>query len=483
MRLGLEQMLRQELRLTPQLILQMKLLQVSTIELEQLIEAELQENPALERADDQSEQPGPTEAPEVQPAPSESATADAQSAEPALPEGDANFDVKPGEEYSVADLLPEEGATMPLPSSGSESQESAVELAVGPESSLHDALMPRLRATLNDEDADLAEFIIDSLNEDGFLTMTEEEIAQSQEMELERVKAVLFAVQRLEPGGIGCRDARESFLVQLEMAGYDPASLERKLLNDYWDLLMKKQTAKVARLCGVSEEDVRAAIGTILRLEPRPARRFAGGAPAYVTPDFSVEWRGDRLVVVPNDETFPRLRLSRRYVDMLRDPKAFPKDQVEFAKQKFQRALMFLRGIESRRKTLHKLVEIVVEEQRGFFTHGREHLKPATLRQAADRLGVHASTVSRAIAGKYVETTYGIFALSYFFKAGSGDKSRTSIKGRIQAIVDAEDKSCPLSDDDICTKLKAEGIEISRRTVAKYRAELSIAGAADRKGF
>jgi len=471
--------LRQEMRVTQQLILQMKLLQVSALDLEQLVRQELEENPALEQADpDDPSSDEATPLPEAEPA-----TPTPADQEQTLPDTHSNFEISPGDEYSIAELLPEDGGPAPSAGASGEQRESAIELTAGPESSLHDTLMPRLRAGLSDDDAAVAEFIIDSIDEDGFLTMSDEEIAATLETDVERVRSVLFVVQRLEPGGIGCRDARESFLVQLELAGSDPASLECKLLRDHWDLLIKKQTARVAKLCGVAEDEVRQAIQAILRLEPRPARRFAAGMPAYVAPDFSVEWQEDRLVAVPNDETFPRLRLARRYQDILRDPKSYPREQVEFARLKFQRALMFLRGIESRRRTLQKLVEVVIEEQHNFFVHGREHLKPATLRQAADRLGVHASTVSRAIAGKYVETTFGIFPLAYFFKAGTKDRSRTSIKGRVQAIVEAEDKANPLNDDGICDRLKTEGIEISRRTVAKYRAELRIPGATERRQF
>ncbi len=471
--------LRQELRVTQQLILQMKLLQVSALDLEQLIRQELEENPALEQAE-------PDELPADEPtltAESEPAATTPTNQEPGLAESSSNFEISPGDDYSIADLLPEDGVPTPSFGPAGEQHETALEQTPGPESSLHDSLMPQLRASLNGQDSSIAEFIIDSIDEDGFLTMTPEEIAEALETDVERIRSVLFVVQRLEPGGIGCRDARESFLVQLELAGYDPASLECKLLRDYWDLLVKKQTARIAKLCGVTEDDVRQAIGTILRLEPRPARRFAAGMPAYVAPDFSIEWQEGRLVAVPNDETIPRLRLARRYQEILRNPRAYPKEQVDFARLKFQRALMFLRGIESRRRTLQKLVEAVIEDQHDFFVNGRDHLKPATLRQAAGRLGVHPSTISRAIAGKYVETDFGIFPLSYFFKAGTKDKSRTSIKGRIQAIVDAEDKSNPLSDDEICNRLKAEGIDISRRTVAKYRAELRIPGANERRQF
>jgi RNA polymerase sigma-54 factor len=487
MRLGIGVDLKQqlEMRLTPQLILQMKLLQVSALDLEQMVREELEKNPALEESDGS---PGTLEAdvvasvsesvPEVSaPAPSETA--------PAPETNETPIETRPGEEYSIGELMPDDGwsPSAHVNVGTDDDQTSAADLAAGPAQSLVDCLMPRLRSVLNEEDAVVAEYVIESLDDDGFLTMTDEEIAQQKEIEVEHLRSILYAIQRLEPGGIACHDRRESFLVQLELAGVDPASLERKLLTDHWDLLVKKQTARIAKLCGVTEDEVRRAVQRLLTLETRPARCFSPGTPDYVSPDFSVEWQDEKFVATANDERFPRLRLSQRYVEILKSPKDYSPEQVQFARDKLQRALMFLKGIESRRRTLKRLVELIIEQQHEFFLHGKQHLKPATLREAADVIGVHASTVSRAIAGKYLETNQGIFSFGYFFKAGAGTKSRTSIKQKIQAIVDAEDKGHPLSDDEICSKLKLEQINISRRTVAKYRAELGVPGCNDRKSF
>jgi RNA polymerase sigma-54 factor len=485
MNLGLHLTMRQEMRLTPQLILQMKLLQVSALDLEQLVREEMEKNPALEESDDN---PGTVESDVIasisEPAPEAAAPVSTVDA-PAPETNESQIETRPGEEYTINELMPDDGwsPTAYAGTGSDDDQTSAVELAPGPGQSLVESLMPHLRSVLSEEDARVAEFVIESLDEDGFLTMSDEEMATQQEVDAERVRSILYAIQRLDPGGIACHDRRESFLVQLELADADPACLERKLLTDHWELLMKKQTARIAKLCGVTEDEVRRAVLRLLALETRPARSFAPGTADYVSPDFSVEWQGDLLVASANDERFPRLRLSQRYIEILKCPKSYASEQVQFAREKLQRALMFLRGIESRRRTLKRLVELIIDEQRDFFVHGKQHLKSATLKRAADVIGVHASTVSRAIAGKYLETDQGIFPFSYFFKAGAGETSRTSIKQKIQMIVDAEDKKNPLSDDEICTKLKLERISISRRTVAKYRAELGVPGCGDRKGF
>ncbi len=482
--IGLDLKQQLEMRLTPQLILQMKLLQVSALDLEHMVREEMEKNPALEESDGSPATPEAEVIASIsEPASQVTAPLPAESA-PAPQTNETSIETKPGEEYTINELMPDDGWSPAVyKDSSADDETSAAELAAGPERSLVECLMPHLRSVLSEDDARVAEFIIESLDDDGFLTMTEEEIAAQQEVGVDLVKSILYVVQRLEPGGIACHDRRESFLVQLELAGADPASLERKLLTDHWDLLVKKQTAKIAKLCGVTEDEVRRAVQPLLNLETRPARSFAPGAPDYVSPDFSVEWRGDTLAASANDERFPRLRLSQRYVEILKSPKDYSPEQVQFAREKLQRALMFLKGIESRRRTLKRLVELIIDQQHDFLLRGRQHLKPATLKQAADIIGVHASTISRAIAGKYLETDQGIFPFGYFFKAGAGDKSRTSIKQKIQAIVDAEDKHHPLSDEEIGSRLKLEEINISRRTVAKYRAELGVPGCNDRKGF
>ena len=244
--LGLDLSLKQEMRLTPQLILQMKLLQVSALDLEQLVREEMEKNPALEESDDN---PGTVESDVIasisEPTPETPAPSPAENA-PAPETNESQIETRPGEEYTINELMPDDGwSPSAYAGTGSnDDQTSAVELAAGPAQSLVESLMPHLRSVLSEEDARVAEFIVASLDEDGFLTMSDEEVAQQQGVDAERVRSILYAIQRLEPGGIACHDRRESFLVQLELADADPACLERKLLTEYWELLMKKQTAR-----------------------------------------------------------------------------------------------------------------------------------------------------------------------------------------------------------------------------------------------
>ncbi|UCG44198.1 MAG: RNA polymerase factor sigma-54 [candidate division WOR-3 bacterium] len=482
--LGLTQKLSQELKLHPQLILNLQILQLATQDLEALIQKELQENPAMELADQGDEG---AEASDSESGESSQESESEDGREDMV--GELDTDDKPVEastldDYSLDDLMPDDAYLPDFTAGGTQSSETdAIELAVDPGPGLRDALLAELRTVLADEDKQIAEVIVENLDEDGFLTVAPEELAQTHGFDRQRVDDILYAMQRIHPGGIGCPGKREAFLVQLELHGSCPDSLEHRIVSDHWDSLLQSRLPRIAKLCGVSMDRLRQALEVIAGLEPRPARQFTGKVADYVSPDFSVVWRDDEPVPLFFRDGLPRLRLARRYADMIRNPKEYTKEQVAFAREKFHRAVMFLKGIESRRHLLEGLMHEIVRDQREFFLQGPQFLKPATMKDAANRLKVHPSTVSRAVAGKYVETDYGIHPLKFFFKAGAGDKSRASIKQRIKLIVEAEDTRKPLSDDQIRIRLKEEGIEISRRTVAKYRDELGIPGRNQRRGY
>jgi RNA polymerase sigma-54 factor len=484
--LGLTQKLSQELRLHPQLILNLQILQLATLDLEALIQKELQENPAMELADDGDEGTGTSESESEAAESSEESQSEDAGADMV---GELDTDDKPVEvsavdDYSLDELMPDDSYLPDFNAGGSQSSDTdSSELVIDSGPGLRDALLSELSGVLADEDKRIAEVIVENLDEDGFLTVDPGELAQNHGFDRQRVDDILYAMQRIHPGGIGCPGKREAFLIQLELHGCSPDCLECRIVSDHWDSLLQSRLPKIAKLCGVSMDRLREALEVIAGLEPRPARQFTGKVADYVSPDFSVVWRDNEPVPVFYRDGLPRLRLARRYADMMRNPKNYSKEQVAFARERFHKAVMFLKGIESRRHLLEGLMHEIVREQRDFFLHGPQFLKPATMKDAANRLKVHPSTVSRAVAGKYVETDYGIHALKFFFKAGAGDKSRASIKQRIRLIVEAEDGKKPLSDDEIRTRLKQEDIEISRRTVAKYRDELGIPGRNQRRGY
>lgn len=482
---------RLEQRLTPQLIMNMKLLQLPIMELEQLIRNELEQNPALEQVEgdggidveesgwdgEESNEPGKVEESTVDQVPE----GDLVSGSDKLEVG-ANAE---NEEYSFEELLPPDGWEI-LPSSstqGDDGELARAEVMADPRVTLRETILPQLQAMLSPDDAVIAEEVVEWLDEDGFLTVPLEELAEKLGREESRLRQIVYHLQRIPPGGIGCRNARESLLVQLEVKGCAPDALECRLIAEGWELLERRDIARLAKKLGRSEDEIKQAISRLWGLEPRPARRFIDNAVQYVSPDFSLVWQGNKLVPMINDESVPRLRVSRYFLEVLRNPRQYSREQVEYAKKRVEAARQLLKALESRRRMLRRLVELIVELQRDFFVCGPEHLKPATLRAAAEVLGVHPATVSRAISGKYIETPNGIFPLKFFFQSGTEDVSRASIKEKIRAMIESEDKRSPLSDDEIAARLKTEGIEISRRTVAKYRSEMGIPGSSERKSF
>ncbi|HDR00436.1 MAG TPA: RNA polymerase sigma-54 factor [candidate division WOR-3 bacterium] len=479
MKLSLEQKLGLELRLHPQMLLTLKLLPMTTLELETLLRHELEENPALEEVTDQDAEAqvdpfgaGEPEAGEgafvSDPAPPES--------EKLISETEEGPEVGSRETSEFLDLLDfEDQHASARTGSGGESDTDFMELApdVGP--GLAETLMPGLAADLDEEDTRIAEIVLQSLDADGFLTVSAQELADAHELDPERLGAVLDRVRHIEPGGIACCDRREALLVQLEMLGHPPDSLEHRLVAEFWSLLLQLQFGRIAALVETSEAAVRRAAECVHGLEMRPARRFAGRTADYVTPDFTVTWQNGRPYWEYNDDREPRLRLSRRYADMLRYPDRYSSEQVTFARQKFNRALMYLKAIESRRQTLRGLIAAIVQLQPGFFEHGPEHMRTATFRDAAGIIGVHPSTASRAGAGKYVETDFGIFPVKYFFRGGAGERSRVGIKELIRGMVEKESPHQPLCDDEIAARLETQhNVKMSRRTVTKYRRELGI---------
>jgi|UniRef100_A0A7V3PV13 RNA polymerase sigma-54 factor len=457
--------LRQGLRLTPQLFLNLKLLVLPVIELQQLIEAELEQNPALELADDGD---------------GLDSTAGDSAEEAVL--GGKTGDGDSNEEFDIAELLPQDGWDLPG-QAPDEGEDEPVISEVTPTMKLtyHDTLLPKLLAEVEPNDTRVAEEIVEWLNEEGFLSVNPAEISEATGIPLDTIKRVLGILRRIPPGGLGCPDVRTALIAQLELKGYSESSLEWRILNDYWNLFMEKKFKQLADKLQVPIEEIEGATVNICALEPKPGRQFNAPAPEYVVPDFSCEWRDGKIVAVEQDSNIPRIRIGRRFIEIIQHPESYPAEAVAFAREKVNNAMMFLKAIESRRRLLCRLMDWVIKRQKEFFQSGPEFLKPAMIKEAAAELGVHQATISRAISGKYVETQFGIFKLRDFFKSGTGGVARSGIKEKIQAMIECEDKNNPLSDEEICSRLAAEGINISRRTVAKYRAELGIPGSDERR--
>ena len=493
-------MMRQELRLeqrmllTPQLLMNLKLLQMPVMELEMMVLQELETNPVLEELTDETDpesaasdtEAEPTEAPapEEAPAPVEDLLNTVENEKTA----DEKPEIQELEkvlldkgDVALADFLQDDSYLPPEPVSVAPDNREALEVVAGESVCVADVILPMVKARVEAADYPIAEAIMDNLDEDGFLLIGRDELAQQLDLPQERVDRVLYVVQHLEAGGIGARNIREALLLQLEVIGYAQESVEYRILAECYELLTKRRYAQIARELDTTEERVREAVEEISRLEPKPCRKYGATNPGYVRPDFTVEWRGDQLTFYATDDSTPRIRISPKYRDMLLNPKTYAKEQVDFARKKAQGALMMIKGIESRKRTLNRVMRYLLERQHDFFVNGREYLHPISIKDTGGALGIHPSTISRAVQSKYVETPYAILPMRFFFTTGTAGKARHSVKDRIKRVVEEEDKDTPFSDEEIAAILEKEGVKLSRRTIAKYRGEMDTPGCNDRR--
>ncbi|MEO0130544.1 MAG: RNA polymerase factor sigma-54 [candidate division WOR-3 bacterium] len=442
--------LEQRLILTPQLLLNLKLLALPILDLEMVIEQELAINPCLEI----EEEKGPEE-------PSEEIKTENE------------------DEFSVSDLMPEENYSIPTPR---ETEEFDIfDIANPAPVTSIDELLTKLRQKIDKEDYSLAEFICNSLDENGFLEFSIEEIAQSLGVEEERVNKIIEIMKKIEPGGIGSRTLREALLAQLELKGFSKDSIEVKILEECEELIKTKNYKRIAAKLKTNEARIKEAFNNLTNLEPRPLRKYGSARADYVVPDFKIKIEEEKISFEFNEENLPRLRITNYYKEILLNPNSYEKEQVDFVKKKFKNAVMFIKALDQRRETLKKIMEYIIENQKDFFLVSREIIKPLSIKECGERLGIHPSNISRAIAGKYIETPFGIFALRSFFSSGMGEISKSTIKTKIKSLIDNEDKNNPLTDEEIVEKLKEMGINIKRRTVAKYRQELNIPKTSERK--
>ena len=301
------------------------------------------------------------------------------------------------------------------------------------------------------------------------------------------VQAAIEVVKTLDPPGVGCGSLRESLLFQLRALGEED-TVTYQLISEYWDLCLRRQFPAIAKDMGVHLQDLKEPSERIAQLETRPGRKYGGERTHYVEPDVYVVNVGGEFVVQINDDGLPKLRVSRAYRDMLRQMKAEGSDgdaQV-YIKDKMRSAMWLIKSLDQRQRTIYKVAESIVKQQHAFFVKGIEYLRPMVLRDVAEDIEMHESTVSRVVSNKYIHTPRGLHPMKFFFHSGidrdmGGDISSLSVKRKIKHMIDAEDPKKPLSDSTLMNRLKSEGIQIARRTVAKYRDELRIPSSTDRK--
>lgn len=476
--------LRQQLRLTQQLVMTpqlqqaIKLLQLSRLELLDMISQEMEQNPLLEDAQPPEGQPDggadtPSTATPVEP--------------PALKSVTVEERVRSDIDWS--NYLGEYNAPGPVHFESEERETPEYESFVGRRESLNEHLMWQLLLSLTTpEEERIGSAIIGNLDKDGYLEATADEIAALTQMEASEVERVLEIMHSFDPPGVCARDLRECLLTQCAQLGLQDSIVVKIIQNNLKQLETKNYKA-IARAHGISINDVVSAVEVITRLEPKPGRQFNDEEPQYISPDVFVYKVGDEFVIVLNEDGMPKLHISSFYRDALRNrEKDFPTGTREYIQNKLRSAVWLIRSIHQRQRTIYKVVESIVRFQRPFLEYGIAHLKPMVLRDVAGDIGMHESTVSRVTTNKYVYTPQGIFELKFFFNSSisrfDGEAiASASVKEKIRQIIGSENSAKPYSDKKMVDILKASNIDIARRTVAKYREMLGMLPSNKRKKF
>ena len=470
-RLSLRQ--SQRVVMTPLLQQAIQLLQLSTLELQEVVNKELLENPLLEEVTPDTPET-PADAPvsaDTPPAP----TVEQLSTDPP-PTSERQTDELPFDFNAIMSAAGDEDHEERSLVSQEDRDDLPFENIVRNQASLADHLEEQLRFA--SEDAAVRRIgtqVIGNLDEDGYLRAEIEEIAQRSGATAEEVAAVLQVVQGFDPAGVAARNVQECLLLQLRRDPLpDPVSVE--IVETHFDDLSRRRYSDIARAMKLALDRIMESVEEIMALEPKPGRRFGGNDSRYIVPDVFVYKIGDEYTIVLNEDGIPRLRVNSLYRSLLRSS---GNDARQYVEQKLRSALWLIKSVDQRQRTLRKVTQSIVKFQREFLDRGLAHLRPLSLRDVGEDIGMHESTISRVTTNKYVETPQGLFELKFFFHSGiaSGDGemvSSVSVKKMIQDILAAEDPAKPQSDQEVAQALQKRGLTIARRTVAKYREELGI---------
>jgi RNA polymerase sigma-54 factor len=488
MRQGLGQttVLRQDLRINPRLYQAMDLLYMPLLDLQAHLKQELLENPFLELLEPSEEESPVAATPEKK-------DAERERAERSESTGEMNW-----EDVLLGGFEPSGGYR-------EESEEKEYHEPVSVQrADLADYLRGQLQLLdLSDRQKLLAESFLGNISDDGYLVAALEDVVRGAnellaEFAAERPRApavepytlaeaeqLLPVIQSLDPPGIAARDLRECLLLQLRDRGQQD-TLEYRLVADSYEDFINHRWSDLGKRLGMDPAQVQAAADSIAKLDPKPGLRFSGGSDDYIVPDLVVEKIDGEYRVFLNDTNLPRLRLSRVYQEIARDRKKFVGENRDFITQRLNSAQWMIQAIEQRRQTMLKVMNFIVDRQREFFEKGIEHLRPLTLREVAEVINMHESTVSRVPNEKWVQTPRGVLPLKFFFSSALStttgeDASARAIRAQIQKLVGDEDTQEPLTDQQIVQKLRERGVRIARRTVAKYRDQLGILSARMRR--
>jgi len=475
---SLSQKLSLQLKLAPQIIQSIEILQLPALSLQELVETALSENEALERVD---EAPPEESAEEAAPTP-----ANGRDGE----ETDAIAETLDRLERleAAADRDWQDFGRRRAPAGSEDAKFEAMNNTAATTASLHEQLYEQfILLDPDDDERTIGRHLIFNLNESGFLPDSLEEILESPELRgrftLADLERVLAMVQRLEPKGVGARNLPEALLLQLDPKDPD-LELKTRVIRDHLLDVNKNKLPKVARELNIPVAKVHDLVEEIAALDPRPGSKVGGDRNAYIHPDVVVEWRDGRYEILLEDNFFPRIRVSPQYRELLSnsdDPRV-----KDYVRKKLESAKWLVDAIQQRQNTLYRVCEEVFRVQRDYLDYGESHLRPLKMQEIADRVGIHVSTVSRAIADKWVQTPRGIVPLKYFFTGGAETSdgetmSRLSVKQRVRDIIDGEDRKNPLSDEQVADMLKQQGLDIARRTVTKYRKALKIPSSRQRR--
>jgi RNA polymerase sigma-54 factor len=491
MKPALQLRLSQHLALTPQLQQSIKLLQLSTLELNQELERYLLENPLLERDGDDDEPAAPPlgEAREV--------VASTLEAGPTEPREESGQSEAAERETSDATNEPyeedwrDDGGSYSSSGGRDDEDDSDFQEVQAAATSLRDHLCWQLGLTpLPDRDRSLVRLLIEALDDDGYLATSLEEIAESFpedfELEPEELQIALNHLQHFDPTGVGARDARECLQLQLlALPVGDCRDLAVRIVREGLDLLANRDFAKLKRLLGCDDDALRQAHALIRGLNPRPGAQFAAVDTRYIVPDVIVRKLRGQWVANINPDAFPKLRINRLYAEILSRQRRGENGNLS---GQLQEARWLIKNVQQRFDTIQRVTQAIVDRQRQFFEHGEVAMRPLVLREIADILGLHESTISRVTTQKYMATPRGIFELKYFFGShvateAGGACSATAIRALIKQLVGAENGKKPLSDSQISDILGQQGIVVARRTIAKYREALGIPPANLRKSL
>jgi RNA polymerase sigma-54 factor len=467
----------QKLVMTQALQQAIKLLPMARLELVQAIRQELTENPMLEEVALAEDGETPAEE-EDTPSPDESA--------------DTVADGKELYEINWQEYFPEDWEWKGLPSEEYEERFSYENTARTPTTLSEHLLAQLMMATTDEVERRIGAFLIGNIDDEGYLRCELDEAVTASEADHATVGRVLSIIQTFDPSGIGARDLRECLLIQVRFLGLEGSLLET-LISEYLPKLQERGaqylmsvTRELTKALNLPNEEVTMALHILKTLDPSPGQLFTSEPAEDIVPDVVVMKVGDDYQIVLNDEGIPRLRISATYRRMLREGKLDEPEAKHYLDEKLRSAVWLIRSIEQRRQTLYKVANSLVKFQREFLDHGLAHLKPLVLKDVAEDIGMHESTVSRVTTNKYMYTEQGIFELKYFFHSGielyGGDTmSSLTVKDRIKKLVAAEDPGKPLTDQQLVEVLAAENVKIARRTVTKYRRELKLPPANRRK--